>query len=225
MDIRADIYSLGCTLYKLLSGRAPFSGSRYAGNVAKMAAHVQEPIPPICKLRPDVPEELVAVLEHMLAKDPAARYATPGLVADVMAEFAAGHVPGQFLIDAGLPASAVKVGPATDPVHGSATVGTHHGVLTPAAVPSAQNDRRWQPWQIIAAAALGVLTLAFALQMLTHSGGRNTVFVVPEGYAPEIKPDGTLGCKPMSTKAPAQTPASIPGVHRGHPCRADTAAR
>ena len=70
VDIRADLYSLGCTLYKLLSGRAPFSGRQYATALDKMNAHVHQAVPPIRDLAPEVPEELAAILERMLAKDP-----------------------------------------------------------------------------------------------------------------------------------------------------------
>jgi len=81
VDIRADVYSLGCTLYKLLSGRAPFSGQQYAGALEKMNAHVHQPVPPIRSIAPDVPDGVVAILERMLAKDPHERFATPAEVA------------------------------------------------------------------------------------------------------------------------------------------------
>ena len=54
VDIRADLYSLGCTLYKLLSGRAPFSGPEYRTTLDKLNAHVHQPAPldpPACARR------------------------------------------------------------------------------------------------------------------------------------------------------------------------------
>ncbi len=89
-DIRADIYSLGCTLFKLLSGRAPFEGPDYRGTFDKMTAHVQTPAPSIRELA-DVPEELAALLGRMLAKDPGQRPATPAEVAAALAPFCTGH--------------------------------------------------------------------------------------------------------------------------------------
>lgn len=83
-DIRADIYSLGCMLYFLLVGRPPFE----AGSVYEvMHAHHHVQAPPLDRLRPDVPKPLAAVVAKMMAKDPAARYATPAEVARELGPF------------------------------------------------------------------------------------------------------------------------------------------
>jgi serine/threonine protein kinase len=87
VDIRADIYGLGCTLYKLLTARAPFDAPQYRTQIAKMAAHLRDPIPPIRLERRDVPETLAAVLDKMLAKSPTERYGTPDEVATALAPF------------------------------------------------------------------------------------------------------------------------------------------
>ncbi len=77
VDIRSDIYSLGCTFFKLLTGEAPFSGSEYQHLLRKALAHASHQIPPIQELRPDVPEELVDILQRMCAKNPNDRFSSP----------------------------------------------------------------------------------------------------------------------------------------------------
>jgi WD40 repeat protein len=84
-DIRADIYSLGCSLYHLLAGRPPFEGTVDQ----KLLAHKREQPRPIAQVRPEVPAALVAFLDRLLAKDPARRYQTPAEVAEALAPFAA----------------------------------------------------------------------------------------------------------------------------------------
>jgi uncharacterized protein (TIGR03067 family) len=83
-DIRADIYSLGCTLYDLLAGHAPFPEGTA---VDKVLAHAQAQPPPLTALRKDVPAALARVVEKMMAKDPARRYQTPTEVAEALAPF------------------------------------------------------------------------------------------------------------------------------------------
>jgi serine/threonine protein kinase len=77
VDIRADIYSLGCTFYFLLSGKAPFADK----TVTQKLIHHQTCSPePIRGKRPEVPKEMAAVLDRMMAKNLSKRYQTPGEV-------------------------------------------------------------------------------------------------------------------------------------------------
>jgi hypothetical protein len=83
-DIRADIYSLGCTLYYLLAGQVPFPAATVFD---KLMAHVERSPRPVTEVRPDVPAALGQVLGKMLAKDPAQRYATPAEAAQALEPF------------------------------------------------------------------------------------------------------------------------------------------
>jgi uncharacterized protein (TIGR03067 family) len=83
-DIRADIYSLGCTLYDLLAGHAPFPEGTV---IAKVTAHAKQMAKLLTEIRKDVPPELALVIERMMAKDPAKRYQTPAEVAEAVQPF------------------------------------------------------------------------------------------------------------------------------------------
>ncbi|MFB7721530.1 serine/threonine-protein kinase [Nocardia sp. NPDC056100] len=73
LDSRSDIYSLGCSFYRLLVNQNPYPGTQPL-NV--MMGHINEPVPRITAVRPDLPRALDDVLARALAKSPVDRYPT-----------------------------------------------------------------------------------------------------------------------------------------------------
>jgi tRNA A-37 threonylcarbamoyl transferase component Bud32 len=87
----ADIYGLGATLFWLLTGQAPYPAQRVVSKAVR--ALQQEPPRPLRSLRPDSPAELEALLERLLARNPAARPALPLTIMNELTPFALGGAP------------------------------------------------------------------------------------------------------------------------------------
>ena len=82
LDARADIYALGGMMYFALTGRPPFGG---ASPIAVMIAHVQDPIVPPSRHRPDLPEDLERVVLRCLEKQPGGRFPTVNALGEALA--------------------------------------------------------------------------------------------------------------------------------------------
>jgi serine/threonine protein kinase len=80
-DRRSDIYSLGVTLFEMVSGRPPFKAD---SAMTLMMMHINDPVPDPRKLNPDVPDALVAIINKALAKDPSDRFQTGAEMASAL---------------------------------------------------------------------------------------------------------------------------------------------
>jgi serine/threonine protein kinase len=198
VDIRADIYSLGGTFYYLLIGTPPFPD----GSVAqKLLAHqVKEP-KPIAELRPAVPQDLIAVISKMMAKNPDDRYATP---ADLMTAL--------------VPFVQTPIAPPTEKEIPQISKAAGGGMTT---IVGRGPSSMGMP-SVVSASASGIPIISFPSQSGGMSAATSTVITTPapgaqaiwEDIAAETSPQA--GDTPTSKVKPTPRPVKRPESQAKH---------
>jgi streptogramin lyase len=164
IDARADVYALGCVLYKALAGGAPFGGRE---DVAKLYAHVNEEPTPVTEGRPELPSELDEVLRRALAKSPEDRFASAGDLGRAARAAAEGRAPAlaERSVATGKAAPTVPSDRPTESL--PAAPATVRAEETPATARIAPPGRRWMPL----AGAAALLAVAGVAAVAVLGGG------------------------------------------------------
>jgi serine/threonine protein kinase len=100
VDARADVYSLGATMFKLLTGTAPYETPEMRSPLKKMKALATVDAVPVRSRAADVPDDAAQIVDRMLQRDPAARFQSAKEVAAAVVPFCADHDLGTIADDA-----------------------------------------------------------------------------------------------------------------------------
>ncbi len=164
VDIRADLYSLGCTLYFLLSGQPPFPGGSY---IQKVDGHRWRQPEPLGKLRPELSPEVTAVVDRLMAKSPAERFQQPAEVAVTFASLM------------GVPIG----GPPVPPSHLEEEWPAKPGDSATMAMPPLSPKPNLSRWRLVGTVAAAVGLVAFLIWAIRPG---------PKASAPHRPEAGTL---------------------------------
>jgi hypothetical protein len=198
VDARTDLYALGCVIYAMLTGRPPFA----AGDARYVVwQQIHQTPRPVASRRPDVPDELDALVGQLLAKAPADRPATARDVADRLA-----GLVGQTAVPVGR--HTVAAAGATAAVQARASVVTPTQTMPELPIAEPTGNRRsfrLGPAGIAAVAVGAAAITALIVALVLAAGGPQPESAAPNGTTPTITAD-------VSATGPTATESQAPGA-------------
>jgi tRNA A-37 threonylcarbamoyl transferase component Bud32 len=207
IDLRSDVYSLGCVLCAMLTGRPPFE-AEHVGDL--IASHLREAPPPPSS-RTLLPPEIDALVLRCLAKAPADRFSTMHELAQAIAALESSLLDGYASQGAAMPRLSGSI-PASH--HAVTTLSGGAGVVT--AAPSA---RRGSSLVIAGVAAAAAAIVAIAIVAGSGKGGAGAPTSAPAAAQPAAAPIAQPAPAPIAEPAPAPIaePAPAPTLPVAQP--------
>jgi hypothetical protein len=209
VDERADVYSLGCVLFTLITGRPPFDAE---GGGEIIAMHLREAPPRLSSLAPGISPELDALVARCLEKDPARRFASGGELAAAISQLAAQPAAAQ-------PAAAATVhAPARAAASTASTANTTLSAATGSFRPARSRKTSIAVVGAVAAVAVGAVLAAVALRSQdAPTAGTSPALAAgepaaaaPPAAAPPAPPPAAQPAPPAAAPPTAAPPAAAP---------------
>ncbi len=212
VDIRSDIFSLGATLFKLLSGRAPLDCEGNSTPVEKLTALALAKLPSLSEVRKGLPKTLVNVIDRSLSHDANQRYSTPGEMARALEPFCTGHS-----IET-LHATATETEPDTVAMHQDATTHVHSQTHGRGSEQSRPHPKATSPFRLLwipLAALVVVASVSLAVYLESRRSSNDVLDVEPDTDVVVDRINETPRSADPAEDGPTTVVAGLPSVPRG----------